>query len=142
MKVLKVIFLFLICFYVNQAAAQKRFKDEIFTEIDSVVNVQYGEATNINGDKEKLLLDVIYPPKTDTLKNRPLLIFIHGGGFQSNSKNGLYNSTVCNSFSKRGYVTATIDYRLGVEKSVTEDGKEVRTNKDFAEALYRAQHAD
>ncbi len=139
MKVPKIILFYLICFYVNQAAAQKRFKDEIFTEIDSVVNVQYGEATNINGDKEKLLLDVIYPPKTDTLKNRPLLIFIHGGGFQSNSKNGVYSSTVCNSFSKRGYVTATIDYRLGVEKSVTEDGKEVRTNKDFAEALYRAQ---
>ena len=134
------IFLLSICFYVNQVAAQKRFKDEVFSSIDSVNNIQYGEATNIKGNKEKLLLDVITPPKEDSLKYRPLLIFIHGGGFQNNSKNGSYSSMVCNSFAKRGYVTATIDYRLGVEKSgVDAEGKKDKTNGDYANALYRAQ---
>ena len=139
MKFPKIIFLFIISFYVNYATAQKRFKDEIFSSIDSSTNIQYGEAINIKGDKEKLLLDVIYPNKEDTLKHRPLLIFIHGGGFQSNSKNGIYNSKVSQAFAKRGYVTATIDYRLGVEKTGFEDGKSIATNKDFAEALYRSQ---
>ena len=139
MKRIQIIFLLSICFYVNRVAAQKRFKDEVFSSIDSVNNIQYGEATNIKGNKEKLLLDVIMPPKGDSLKYRPLLIFIHGGGFQNNSKNGSYSSMVCNSFAKRGYVTATIDYRLGVEKSGYEEGKEAKTNKDYAEALYRAQ---
>lgn len=113
------------------ASAQKRFQSEIFSSVDSVTNVTYGEATNLKGNREKLLLDIISPPKADTLKRRPLLIFIHGGGFKSNTKNGSYSAMLCNSFAKRGYVAATIDYRLGV-------GKE-GTLTDYAEAMYRAQ---
>ena len=139
MKCLQLFVLFTISIFINKLYAQKRFKDEIFSTIDSSTNIQYGEAINIKGDKERLLLDVIYPNKADTLKHRPLLIFIHGGGFQSNSKTGIYNSKVCQAFAKRGYVTAAIDYRLGVEKTGLEEAKAVATNKDFAEALYRAQ---
>jgi hypothetical protein len=51
MKFPKIIFLFIISFYVNYATAQKRFKDEIFSSIDSSTNIQYGEAINIKGDK-------------------------------------------------------------------------------------------
>lgn len=130
--------LFIIAFF--QANAQKRFKTEIFSEVDSISNIQYGQAINIKGENEKLLLDVFTPPKPDTLKYRPLVIFIHGGGFQNNSKNGSYSSILCAKFAKRGYVTATIDYRLGVEKSgIGVDGKKEKTNTDYAEALYRAQ---
>ncbi len=111
--------------------AQKRFQSEIFSNIDSVTDIKYGQATNLKGNSESLLLDIITPPAADTMKQRPLLIFIHGGGFKNNSKNGSYSSMVCNSFAKRGYVTATIDYRLGVAK----DG----SNKDYFEAMYRAQ---
>lgn len=111
--------------------AQKRFQSEIFTEIDSIKNIQYGEATNIKGEREKLLLDIISPTKADTLAKRPLLIFIHGGGFKNNSKNGAFSAMLCNSFAKRGYVTATIDYRLGVEGAGTDN--------DYQEAMYRAQ---
>lgn len=122
----------LLCLLTNAAAiAQKRFQSEAFTTIDSVTNVQYGKAINLKGKEEKLVLDIIMPPQTDSLKYRPLIIFIHGGGFKNNSKNGSYSSMLCNSFAKRGYVTATIDYRLGV-------GKE-NTNKDYFEAMYRAQ---
>ena len=110
---------------------QARYKSKVFAEVDSAANIVYGEAFNIKGEKEKLLLDVFFPKNNDTLKYRPLLIFIHGGGFQNNSKNGSFSSMVCNDFVKRGYVTASIDYRLGIEKS--------KSNKDYAEALYRAQ---
>lgn len=140
MNNLKKSILLAFCFFVTNANAQKRFKDEVFASVDSISNIQYGAATNIKGENEKLLLDVILPPKDDTLKYRPLLIFIHGGGFQNNSKNGGYSSMVCNSFAKRGYVTATIDYRLGVEKTgVDADGKKDKTNGDYANALFRAQ---
>lgn len=122
-----------------QAGAQKRFKSEVFTDIDSISDVQYGQAVNIKGENENLLLDIFTPSKKDTMKYRPLVIFIHGGGFQNNSKNGSYSSMVCTKLAKRGYVTATIDYRLGVEKSGFDSGKKVKTNKDYAEALYRAQ---
>lgn len=118
-------------FCLNLLWAQKRYQSEIFSTTDSMTDIQYGEAVNLKGKNEALLLDIISPPKEDSIKYRPLLIFIHGGGFQNNTKNGGYSSMVCNAFAKRGYVTATIDYRLGVEKS--------KTNKDFAEAMYRAQ---
>jgi len=120
--------------------AQKRFKDAIFSETDSVIGVEYGEATNFKGEREKLLLDIIMPPAVDAMKSRPLVIFIHGGGFQNNSRTGNYSAMLGSSFARRGYVTATIDYRLGVEKSgVDTDGKKVKTNEDYANALYRAQ---
>lgn len=114
----------------NHLNAQKRFKQEVFSQIDSITNVQYGQALNLKGQNENLLLDIIIP-LSDTMKKRPLLIFIHGGGFKNNSKIGAYSSMLCKGFAKRGYVTASIDYRLGVEKN--------NSNKDYAEALYRGQ---
>ena len=114
-----------------QISAQKRFQSEIFTSIDSLKNIQYGQALNIKGINEKLILDIVRPPLSDTMKLRPLLIFIHGGGFKNNSRSGAYSSMVCNNFAKKGYVTATIDYRLGVGSD--------NSNKDYFEAMYRAQ---
>jgi len=124
------IFLLLVLFE-NTAFAQIRYKQAIFSNIDSITNIKYGEALNIKGEKEALLLDIISPTSADTVKKRPLLIFIHGGGFKNNSKNGSFSSMLCNSFASKGYVTATIDYRLGIEN----DG----AIKDYHEALYRAQ---
>ncbi len=116
---------------IHNLYAQKRFQQEIFSSVDSITNIQYGKAVNLKEKNEDLLLDIIAPPSSDTMKKRPLILFIHGGGFQNNSKTGSFSSMLCVSFAKRGYVTSTIDYRLGVEKS--------KTNKDYFEAMYRAQ---
>jgi lysophospholipase L1-like esterase/poly(3-hydroxybutyrate) depolymerase len=136
MKCLLSITAFLVIMHVQ---AQNRYKSDVFSQIDSSLNITYGEAMNIKGEKETLLLDVFSPPKDDVLKLRPLVIFIHGGGFQNNSKTGKYSSMLCASFAKKGYVCASIDYRLGVEKSGFDSGKKVRSNNDYAEAMYRAQ---
>jgi lysophospholipase L1-like esterase len=111
--------------------AQKRYKENIFSEVDSVADIKYGNAINIKGENEDLLLDMVTPPLSDTLKKRPLLIYIHGGGFKNNSKKGIFSSLLCISFAKKGYVTASIDYRLRLETNT-----EI---KDYHEALYRAQ---
>jgi hypothetical protein len=111
------------------AQQEVRYKSDIFPKIDSITNVQYGEATNINNEKEKLLLD-IYMPKSDTEKKRPLLIGVHGGGFVNGNKSGGFQLSVCKALAKKGYVTTSIGYRLGVEKP--------RTNMAYFEAMYRA----
>lgn len=111
--------------------AQKRYKQFIFNEVDSITNIKYGSALNIKNVSEDLYLDIITPPKTDTVKKRPLLIFIHGGGFKNNSKSGNVSTLLCTHFARKGYVTATIDYRLGIENN-----GEI---KDYHEAMYRAQ---
>jgi lysophospholipase L1-like esterase/pimeloyl-ACP methyl ester carboxylesterase len=125
-----IIALFLILI-VSNGFAQKRYKDYIFNNVDSITNIKYGSSINLKNEREDLYLDIISPSKDDTLKKRPLLIFIHGGGFKNNSKTGSFSSLLCTSFAKRGYVTATIDYRLGIEKG--------GSIKDYHEAMYRAQ---
>ncbi len=130
MKLIRpVAMLVLMVLFMNITAAQ-RFKAPVFETVDSINAITYGSAVNIKGSSESLLMDLIFP-QGDTMKKRPLVIFIHGGGFQNNSRKGSYSAMVCQGFAKRGYVTATIDYRLGIENQKTE--------ADYANALYRAQ---
>jgi len=127
----KILFTLFVLLSITNSFAQKRFKEIIFNQIDSITDIQYGAAINIKGENENLILDVITPPQSDTLKMRPLLIFIHGGGFKNNDRKVNLSKLICTSFAKRGYVTATIDYRLGIEHN-----GEIA---DYHEALYRAQ---
>ncbi len=55
----------------------------------------------------------IYQPVGDTLSARPLILLAHGGSFVGGDRH--LDTTVlylCQKFAKRGYVTASIDYRL------------------------------
>jgi pimeloyl-ACP methyl ester carboxylesterase len=132
MKHSKYLLLLVLTIFISQSQAQKtiRFKDILFNNQDSILNIPYGSAQNQNGKTEELLLDLYSPGIEDTATKRPLMIFIHGGGFQSNTKSGAYPNLVCNGLAMRGYMVATIDYRLGIPKT--------KTNLDYAEALYRA----
>jgi para-nitrobenzyl esterase len=72
----------------------------------SVSTVTYSAPYNLAMD--------IYQPDGDTYAARPLIILAHGGSFIGGTK--LDDPTVvdlCERFAKRGYVTASIDYRLG-----------------------------
>lgn len=64
---------------------------------------------------ENLLFD-LYQPKSDTTNNRPLVIVVHGGAFVSGSKDDQTQPIVsyCDSLAARGYVVASIDYRIGL----------------------------
>jgi pimeloyl-ACP methyl ester carboxylesterase len=126
-KLFSICFLFLACHFSSAQNAQ-RFRNEIFSTIDSLKNVQYGEVKNINSESEKLFLD-IYSPNTDTLKKRPLVIFVHGGGFVNGDKSSGYPTLFCTGLAKRGYVSSSINYRLGIEKP--------KNDTSYFEAMYR-----
>lgn len=82
---------------------------------DSILNITYGNATNFLGGMEPLKLD-LYLPKCDDpahISRKPLLIWIHGGAFLAGDKNDISITNLCKQFAKRGYVTASLDYRLG-----------------------------
>ena len=121
----------LLMFLFTNSYAQKniRYKEEIFSNVDSIIDITYGSAVNINSKKEDLQLD-FYSPSKDTLKKRPLMIFIHGGGFQNNTKTGTFSSLICGGLAKRGFVTASINYRLGIDRS--------KSDTSYYRALYRA----
>ncbi len=120
------------------AEAQYCTPDTRFTEaayfalsdLTSVTNVVYGNATGWEGNPQDLLMDIWYPSGTnETLSVRPFILLIHGGGFQTGNKEQM--SIECRRFAQSGYVAATMSYRLGWNDSDSLDG-------DFV-AAYRAQ---
>jgi acetyl esterase/lipase len=69
-------------------------------------NLIYNTYTH-NNKTEPLLLD-LYLPKTKSSQPLPLLIYIHGGGWWSNSKAECPREMITN----RGYALACVNYRL------------------------------
>jgi predicted esterase len=94
--------LFLLSFSIS---AQERFIDDSF-EIEDIETRIY--ATK-NG--EPLKLD-IYEPKNDTMQQRPLIIFMHGGGFSGGTRTNPAEVKFAQSAAKKGYVAVQISYRL------------------------------
>ncbi|HEX8506827.1 MAG TPA: alpha/beta hydrolase, partial [Hymenobacter sp.] len=89
-----------------------RYYRPIFPNVTITLGVAYGAATNLAGVNQTLLMD-IYQPTGDVLAQRPVIIFAHQGGFLSGSRTDAYMVAVCRRFAQLGYVTASIDYRLG-----------------------------
>jgi hypothetical protein len=56
----------------------------------------------------------IFQPSGDTLSKRPLVIICFGGGFLNGSKDHWSIRLIAQELAKRGFVTAVIDYRLGM----------------------------
>ena len=93
-------------------AASGRYLDPIFSSVRRDVDLTYGRAIHADGTIEALKLD-LYRPVGDTAKNRPVVIFVHGGAQDTTDKNPLRNQLVGHLFAKRGFVGAVIDYRSG-----------------------------
>ena len=84
----------------------------IFENVDIEKDIVFGEVVNFKGETENLSLDV-YTPVGDTEKNRPAILWIHGGGFRyGNDKTQRYIVEMANRFARRGYVGVSIDYRV------------------------------
>ncbi len=62
---------------------------------------------------ENLTMD-IYQPIGDTICARPVIIICFGGGFLTGSRNHWSIVLLAEELAKRGFVTAAIDYRLGM----------------------------
>jgi len=119
-----------------QIIPTERYQKEIFSEAVVKSNLVYGKAKGLwtnspysddpyievlgkglikSLDDPKMLdlkLDVYYP-KTDLFKKRPLVMLIHGGAFYIGSKESACERSLATSLAKRGYLVASIDYRLG-----------------------------
>lgn len=106
-----------------------RYKNDIFNQFDSVINIKYGASINIKKNEETLLAN-LFSPISDTVVYKPLVLFVHGGGFQNGDKSGGYIILSRNYFVQKGFVFASINYRVGIE--------EPKTNQQYYEALFRA----
>lgn len=77
-------------------------------------------------DEEMTLKDLeltmdIYSPNSSVAMPRPLLMLIHGGAFFNGDKQSAGYQEWGHYFSSRGYVVASINYRLGFPASLDAD---------------------
>ncbi len=95
----------LIIFLISSAIAQEKFLHPLAEDV--LVETH----TYIKKEGENLDLD-LYLPFNDSETKRPLIIYVHGGGFQTGTRNeeGIVN--FCTMLAEYGYVVASISYRL------------------------------
>lgn len=97
---------------VPEGKAPLRYRDAVFTSVTKTEDVTYGSAPAFDGSGDVALKLDVYQPKGDTATGRPLLVFVHGGGFASLDKTSGEIVDQANVFAKKGYVVVSIDYRL------------------------------
>lgn len=92
----------------------------------------------IKYDKKQLPLCLdIYLPETGNLNKRPLLFFIHGGAFFFGDKENKMQQSLTEYFVKRGYVVASINYRLGTKLTLSAIKETIYYNVQDARAALR-----
>jgi poly(3-hydroxybutyrate) depolymerase len=98
--------------FTQSPCATGRYATDVFANYTTTSDITYGQNTSWNGSATTLKLDV-YQPTGDTELARPLLIWVHGGSFIGGSKTDGDVVAFSQKFAKKGYVCASIDYRLG-----------------------------
>lgn len=126
-----------------------RYAEPVFTCVDVTPNITYGQGrqnwstTNLLCQHGNLppynsfqtLLADIYEPCNDTETARPLIIAIHGGAWATGNKADM--AFFGQAMAKRGYVVASISYRLSITPNVLCFNAEVDRIK-MVRAFYRA----
>ncbi len=92
--------------------ATGRYSADTFTSITTNSGIAYGSNTTVSGGTQVLTMDV-YQPAGDTIANRPLIIWAHGGSFIGGSSTDGDVTTLSQRFAKKGFVCVSINYRLG-----------------------------
>jgi acetyl esterase/lipase len=95
---------------VAQSIKPLKYKDFVFANVTKTKNLSYGIADSTKKDKSRLF--DLYQPAGDSSTGRPMIIWMHGGGFKFGSKNATGIELWSETFAKRGYVCAAINYSL------------------------------
>lgn len=112
-------------------------------------DIEYGVANNYAGISTPLILD-LYKPVGDSNPQRPLLVMVHGGAWLGGCKDDAGIAVMAAEMAQRGYMVATVNYRLGWHKSGVpianpySDGAAGATlyaadSSEIIRALYRGQ---
>lgn len=110
----------------------QRYLQPVIAQVQTVNGVVYGQATTNTGASQSLAMDLYVPVESNTAP-RPVMVFFHGGSFVGGTRNDAVMTRLCQEFARRGYVTATASYRLGVSIGITNP-----LDAEFAKAAIRA----
>lgn len=129
-------------------AQNRRYFDEIFTDVTVQTNVTYAVNATVLfvGQAGQALPQAlkmnVYSPAGDTETDRPLVIILHSGNFLPPTFNGGCTGTINDAdnielatrLAKMGFVAAVADYRLGWNPVATTQTERVYT---LINAAYR-----
>lgn len=115
-KLFAVIVLFTTLHSIAQSCYPGRFSETpLFDSLDirKDTNIVYARVRDYHsGAMQNLLMDVFYADAAvDTMTARPFIVLLHGGAFLAGNKNDMHYQ--CIEYARRGFVVATIQYRLG-----------------------------
>jgi para-nitrobenzyl esterase len=91
--------------------APLRYRDQIFNGVTVSRDITYGSAVNLENQTVTLQLDM-YQPTGDTVRQRPATVWVHGGSFTNGDKTSPELVDEATTFSQKGYVNVSINYRL------------------------------
>lgn len=83
-----------------------------------------------------------YPPTVFTRSAPPLIVFVHGGGWEHGSKDNATGDAKIRHFPAKGYAFATIDYRLVPGATVEQQAQDVVSALAWLVAHARDLHFD
>lgn len=100
-------------------------QDVVYGNSPALTAVYVAENVTVN---QAMTMDIFFP-EGDGLAQRPLVILAYGGGYLFGTKEDEDVWATCDSLAKKGYVTASINYRMNM--NVASPASAVR-------AIYRA----
>jgi poly(3-hydroxybutyrate) depolymerase len=103
---MKNVFLLLLTLFSGHGLLAQRYAQQLFGDIKKET-VTYSE-------DRKLKMDV-YQPVGDHVINRPLFIYVHGGGFAGGRRDEPSIVDFCKNLASRGYVVASLSYTLNMK---------------------------
>lgn len=102
-------------------ATRERYVDTVFASATTATGIPYGSAVPVGSTTAAPLLLDLYEPAGDTASARPVLVWIHGGGFVSGTRTDGQIPRLARSFALRGYVSVSISYRLRTPATFNSD---------------------
>jgi poly(3-hydroxybutyrate) depolymerase len=94
-----------ILFFSLKINAQERYKEEITDSVRiETFTYSFKEGKSLDMD--------VYFPAVDHETSRPLIFYVHGGGFSGGSRNEPGIKKYCKILARHGYVVSSISYRL------------------------------
>lgn len=98
-------------------------QDALFDSTDIQITTGVHYATSMrwpSTQMDSLRMDIYQPdPSIDPLEIRPLIVMTHGGSFAGGTRDAM--AYYCMEMARRGFVAATITYRLGWNCSLATD---------------------
>lgn len=91
-------------------AHSQSFVDQTY-KVTSFKDVQFATAIGFDGRTDTLRMNIVVPTNDNAVK-RPLVMWIHGGGFIQGNRTDF--QALAESWARRGYTAVTISYRLGI----------------------------